>query len=222
MSGEAVAGAAGVGGAVSGLCTLDELLDNTFAVLRDTERSFVTEAEVTTWLNKAYLDLNARLRLKQTKLDGTTTSTGTIAFPSDFIEMISLWFGTVPVTIVDDGVFESWSIPGSTPYVNLARAFNNNIETYPIQVSTAYTLRYVARPTLMVSLTDQPTSLTPELCDRLWRYAASLAKSREGEPQDAQTYMDEYLEGLPGRPRVAHRMRPAPVSLIPQPGPFEV
>lgn len=125
------------------------------------------------------------------------------------------------MTVVDDGVFESWSEPGGTPYVNLARSFNNQIETYPVQASADYTLRYVARPTTMVQLTDQPTSLTPELCDRLWRYAASLAKSREGEAQEAQTYMDEYLEGLPGRPRVAHRMRPASVSLIPQPGPFD-
>lgn len=219
--GEGVVVGAGPSGSVSGLCTLTELIENTFAVLRDSERSFVTEPEVIGWLNKAYLDINARLRLKQTKATGTTASDGTIDFPSDFIEMISLWFSGVPVAVVDDAVFESWAEPGSIPFVNLARAFNNKIETYPVQANAAYTLRYVARPALMVAATDQPTSLTPELCDRLWRYAASLSKSREGETQEAQTYMDEYLEGLPGRPRVAHRMRPASVSLIPQPGPFD-
>lgn len=225
MSGEGIVEGLGpLSASVSdALCSLSQLRDQTFAVLRDSERLFVTETEVDTWLNEAYLDINARLRLKQTTLDDTTETDGTIPYPTDFVEMISLWFeNAVPAAVVDDTVFESYSEPGTTTFIDqvIVRAFGSNLETYPVQNAVDFTLRYVSRPTLMVLDDDQPTALTPELCVRLWKYAAAEAKRKEGEAQEAQTYMDEYLEGLPGRPRVQHRMRPAPVSLLPEPGPF--
>lgn len=213
--------------AVAGLCTLFDLREGVFDFLReDDDRAFVTNEMVTAWLNEGYLDLNARLRLKQTTLDATTTAAGLIAVPSDFVEMISLWFDAgIPATVVDDNVFESYSeSTGITAqsFVDriLVRFFNNNFETYPIEVSTDYTLRYVARPAALVNLSDQPTAITPELCVRLRKYALAEAWTRYGEGSLSAAAMAEYLEGLPGRPREMHRMHPAPMNLIPAPGPF--
>lgn len=210
-------------GAQDALCTFLDLREQVFGLTRDTERLFVTENMVNNWLNEAYLDINARLRLLQAEATGTTDSNGFIPFPSDFVEMITLWIGDNPAFVVDDTVFESYSEPGLITLQDkiLVRAFSSNFETYPATNGLDYTLRYVARPTLMVEDEDQPTAITPELCPRLWKYAIAEARRKEGETQDAEMYMNEYLEGLPGRPRVQHRMRPAPVSLLPEPGPFD-
>lgn len=209
--------------AAEDLCTLVELRESVFDFLRDTDRVFITETMVNGWLNEAYVDLNARLRLKQTTLEGTTDADGVFAAPSDFVEMISLWFTDVPATVVDDTVFESYAEPAIHSLDNdviLVRFFNGSFETYPAVTSADYKLRYVARPTLMAQNSDQPTALTPELCLRLKRYALSQGYQKEGEGQLAAAAMAEYLEGLPGRPRMGHRMRPAPINLIPSPGPF--
>jgi len=224
MSGEAIVEGLGQPegeDAPAGLCTLEDLRDQAFSVLRDSERAFVTPDDVDGYINTAYMDINARLRLRQVLLEDTTDADGKIPYPTDFVEMINLWIGGVAVQVVGDGTFQSWAVPAqSTPFANIVRAFANEFQTYPVQASTDYALEYVGRPTLLVNDTDQPVWITPELCVRLWKYAAAEAKRKEGEAQEAQTYMDEYLEGLPGRPRVQHRMRPAPISLIPEPGPF--
>lgn len=207
----------------AGLCTLYDLREGVFNFLRDTDRVFVTETMVVDWLNEAYLDLNARLRLKQAVIESTTDTDGLIAAPTDFVEMISLWYEGIPAQIVDDTVFESYSEPGIIALENgltLTRFFNNNFETYPILDEVDYVLRYVARPALMAELDDQPTAITPELCLRLRKYALSEAYQKQGDTDLASSAMAEYLEGLPGRPRQMHRMRPAPINLIPAAGPF--
>ena len=55
---------------------------------------------------------------------------------------------------------------------------------------------------------------------RLRKYALAEAWTKEGDTALSAAAMQEYLEGLPSRPRLMHRMRPAPVNLIPAPGPF--
>lgn len=210
-------------GSVSGLCTLFDLQEGVFNFLRDTDRVFITEAMVTEWLNEGYLDLNARLRLKQTLVEDNTDSDGILTIPTDFVEMITLWFDDVPAQVVDDSIFESYSQPASTALesgLQLVRFFEGQFETYPPIALADYQLRYVARPTVMSDPGDQPTAITPELCVRLRKYALSQAYEREGEGNLAAAAMGEYLEGLPGRPRQMHRMRPAPINLIPAPGPF--
>lgn len=210
-------------GDAAALCTLFDLTEETFDFLRDTDRVFVTETMVHRWINEAYLDLNARLRLKQSSVDGTTSDAGVITLPTDFVEMMSLWFTSTPATVVDDYVFESYSEPATTVLDSntiLVRYFGGQFETYPVVISDDYTLRYVARPTLLSANGDQPTALTPELCVRLRKYALAEAYQKEGEGQLAAAAMAEYLEGLPGRPRAGHRQRPASIDLIPSPGPF--
>ena len=208
---------------VAGLCTLYELQESVFDFLRDTERIFITEEAVKRWLNEAYVDLNARLRLNQQAVVDDTDDEGVITLPSGFLEMVSLWFGDTPATVVDDSVFESYFEPALTSLDTgaiLVRFYSGIFQTYPIQDTVEYKLRYIKTITPMVDLDDQPTALTPELCVRLRKYALAEAWTKEGETERAAQAMQEYLEGLPSRPRLMHRMRPAPVNLIPAPGPF--
>lgn len=203
------------------LPTFLEMQTSTFAVLRDSERAFVTLAEVKEWLNEGLLDLCARLRLKQTRATGTTSSTGTITLPDEFLENMSLWIDGAPVNFVDDSVFESYSEPASTtPYALLGRVFDGAVETYPSQISADYEWRYVKRPTELSADGDQPSDLTPELARRVINFARAEAKLKEGEESEYAIYRGRYEEGLPGQPRVAMRMRPGPVNLIPESGPF--
>lgn len=208
---------------VQGLCTLYELKESVFDFLRDTERIFITEEAVTRWLNEAYSDLNSRLRLRQEAVLGTADADGLVVPPAGFLEPISLWFGDIPVQMVDDTVFESYREPGILYLesdVILCRFFGNQFETYPAQIDEDYKLRYVATVEALVDDSDQPTALTPELCVRLRKYALAEAWTKEGDAQLSAAAMSEYLEGLPGRTRLMHRMRPGPVNLIPAPGPF--
>ena len=205
------------------LCTLYDLREGVFDFDRDTERVFVTEAAVTRWINEAYVDLNARLRLNQASDEGTTSSAGILTVPTDFLELISLWFGADPVIVVDDAVFESYLHPAATTLdndVTLIRFFEGQFETYPVADTLDYTLRYVATVEQLIDPEDQPLALTPELCVRLRKYALAEMYQKEGDTRMAEQALAEYLEGLPGRPRLGHRMRPAPVSLIPEAGPF--
>lgn len=203
------------------LPTFDVMQDRVYAVLRDSDQTYVTLTEVKQWLNEGLLDLNARLRLRQATATGTSSSTGVVTLPTEFVEATSLWFDTVPVEFVTDAVFESYYEPAAvTPFAVLARVYNNQIETYPAQASADYTLRYVERPTLLSADADQPEDLTPELAQRVIDYARAEAKMKEGEYTEHEYYRQRYEEGLPGRPRVDKKMFPGSLTLIPQPGPF--
>ena len=210
------------------LSTLSQLRSLVYAPLRDSERSFVESWFVDALLNEAYLDLNARLRLKRLEVTGTTTSLGKIAIPSDLIEVMDAWVGTTPLVFHDDATFETYTAAGTTPYLStnsvavLARVDITlaNIETYPAAVSTAYTLHYVARPAVMVAEDDTPAYLSAELLPRIVNYARAHAKWQEGEEQEGQRYMAMYEQGLPGAPREMARRRPQSIMLIPEAGPF--
>jgi len=198
------------------------LRDLVYAPLRDSERSFIEPWFVDALLNEAYLDINARLRIKQKVQSGTTSSTGTIPYPSDCIEEMALWIGTNPVSWVDNDKFKSWAEPGSeTPFVIIARVFNQTIETYPIQVSRAYEFEYVSRPTPMVAEGDCADILHRELQIRLVNYARAHCKWQEGEEAEGQRYMAMYEDGLPAAPRMQYNLRPGPITLIPDAGPFD-
>jgi hypothetical protein len=219
-------GVASPGGPSVSLPTLAELRARVYAPLRDSERSFVEPWYVDLLLNEAYIDLNARLRIKKLVVSGTASATGTVTVPSDFVELESLWIGSTPVNIVDDATFLSFSESGVSPYASsqvsaiLGRANGSTFETFPVQVSQAYTLEYVARPAELVGELDQPVELSLELVPRIVNYARAYAKWQEGESQEGDKYMALYEQGLPGSPRDTFKRRPFPMTLIPEPGPF--
>lgn len=204
------------------LPTRGELETSVYALLRDSDHSYVQETEVDEWLNKGYMDLNARLKLKQNTATGTTSAAGVITpLPTELVEPLSLWFDTVQASFVDNDKFEGWAVGSSdTPYVQLARFFNDQIETFPVVNAGDYTLRYVERPDEMTQDSDTPTALTPELAERLIYYALWQAKIKEGEYTEAMEYKGRYLEGLPGPHRPDGFLSPIPRILIPESGPF--
>lgn len=202
---------------------LQQMKKKVYDALRDSEKAFIEDSSVEDWLNEAYQDVASRLRLTRIETTGTTTASGTITLPTDYVEAV--WLSIVPegstdqvvVEFVDDAVFDSWRLAGSTPHNQLARIFDGTIETYPVAASESYTLRYVYRPTVMDSAADTP-DLPEELHMRLVHYARAHAKFIEGELEEGDRYMSMYESGLPMPNMAGYRERPGPFSLRPAPG----
>jgi len=209
---------------LTSLKNLGQLRELVYVPLRDNERSFVEPWFVDAMLNEALLDLNARLRIKRASASGTSDSDGVLTIPTDFVEVLDLWFDdpAIQPEVTSDGVFNSYAKRGaSTPANYLARVFGATIETYPVIASADYTLEYVARPVLLDLDTDRPVDLSPEMTPRLVAYAQAKAKWQEGETEEGNQYMAMYEAGLPGAPRMTNYLRPAPLTFFPAPGPFD-
>lgn len=198
--------------------------------LRDSEAAFVPDSSIDQWVNEAYLDLNARLRINKAEATGTASASGVVTLPggppSDVVEIINLWFDSTDVRaeFTDDFTFNWYANQSqSTGNKVLARigTTQDTVETYPAQADAAWTLEYIKRPALLANGTDKPTVLTEELSQRLTWYAIAEAKYQEGELEDSSVMMARYVEGLPGAPREMYRRRPQSLSLIPEQGPFD-
>lgn len=218
-------GIPGVGDVNPGqLKNLIQLRELVYVPLRDNERTFVEPWFVDAMLNEAWLDLNARLRITRDVATGTSSASGVITVPTDFVEETDLWFDNPAIQpeFTNDGVFNSYAKRGySTPVTYLARVFGATIETYPEIASAAYTLEYVARPPFLSQDTDQPVGLAPEMTPRLVAYAQAKAKWQEGETEEGNQYMAMYEAGLPGAPRMTNYLRPAALTMFPVAGPFD-
>jgi hypothetical protein len=206
---------------VVGTTTLADMRQCVRRGIRDDDRQMVPTADVDFWLNEGYLDLCSRLRLVQTEFSGTTTSTGTIPFPADYVETVHLEIGTTPLQEATDDVFESYQQFNGTPAVTLYRYFGTNIETYPVKASAAYTIRYVGKPTKLINDADAFTSLPSELEVRLCRYARAQAHYILGDTSDADREMEVYSRGLPDYPRAMNRRGIGPNQLVPQQSYFD-
>lgn len=224
MSEGVVAGAQAAGA----LPSLAQLRARVYAPLRDSEMSYIEPWFVDQLLNEGYLDLNARLRLKKVTATGTTSTTGTVAYPSDLIEVQNFWIEGINPGFVDDDTYLSYAEAGGIPYggggsvTTLARVNGATIETYPAVTLADYALEYVGRPTEMVAESDTPSTLTLELVQRIVNYARAHAKFAQSENEEGAAYMAMYEQGLPGAPREMFRRRVGPMSLIPEAGPFDL
>jgi len=224
MSEGVVAGAQAAGA----LPSLVNLRARVVAPLRDSEMSYIEPWFIDQLLNEGYLDLNARLRLKKSTATGTTSSTGTILYPTDLVELQLLQIEGITPEFVDDDTFWSFASRGGIPYggggfaTTLARVNGLTIETYPVVTFADYLLEYVARPVEMVAESDTPSELTLELVQRIVNYARAHAKFAQSESEEGAAYMAMYEQGLPGSPREAFRRRVGPMSLIPESGPFDL
>ncbi len=212
------------------MATLAQLETAVFAVLRDDQKSFVLNSEVDTWLNESYLDLAARLRLTVKEKTGTTAADGTIALGTDAADFIELrWLKVTPssgstaeerLTYVDDDVYDSYKDTETVPGTDIFRIFAGKIETYPVQVSRPYRMRYVFKPTALSAGADVP-AIPEELHIRLINYARAQAKWKEGDSLEGDRYFAFYERGLPDAPRASRRERPGPFSMVPVPGVFD-
>ena len=203
------------------MSTLTQLQDRTYVGLRDSIRGYIAVGSVTTWLNVAYYDINARLRLLVKQTTSTTSSTSTIPLPSDWVELE--WLSVLPsstdtvqevVEFTDDEVYDYWRLNTLTPTRVLGRIQAENIELYPAVNSLAYTLRYVYRPTALSAGSDTP-SIPEELQTKMVRYAQAQAYYAEGEIELGDRMNAMYEQGLPGPNVMGSRQRPGPFSMTP-------
>jgi hypothetical protein len=211
----------GVSGGTAFGATLEQLRACVRMGIRDDGMQFIPDGDIDFFLNEGYLDLTSRLRLYKKEFSGTTTSTGTIPFPADYIELTSLAIGTQSLQEATDVVFDSYRVPSGVPPITLYRFFGTNIETYPVQASTAYTIRYVARPPKLTVDSDIFMYLPAEMETRLCSYGRAQARWLMEEPEIADRYMEVYLRGLPDVPRAAHRWGNGPDQLTPQASYFD-
>lgn len=203
--------------------TLQQLRDEVFGSLRDSDRVFITDALVNTWLNEAYFDLCTRLRIPESSTTGTTSSSGTITLPSGFIEVKDLIIDGARPAWVPSDTFLSYKVPGeSTPNdVTLYRIFNNTVETYPVANQKSYTLEYIDSPAAVTSDSSTFSALPAELHIRLVYFALHRAKLTEGELTEAAYYQQQYERGLPDMPRAAWRRFPGGITITPAPNIFQ-
>lgn len=207
--------------AAPGTATLAQIRNCVRRGLRDDDGEFITSGDADFYINEGYVDLCTRLRLLKVEFSGTTTSTGTIPFPTDYVELTTIQIGTQSLQEATDAVFDSYRVNSGVPPITFYRMFRTNIETYPVQASKAYTIRYVARPPKLASDTDVFTHLPQELEIRVCRYARAEANFLMGDDAQGQRNMDVYLRGLPDLPRAAHRWGNGPDQLTPQTSYFE-
>lgn len=207
--------------------TLSQLKKRVYSVVRDSEKVFIEDSDVEDWINDAQLDLTARLQLNQQEVTGTTSAGGLVTLPTGYLTTI--WFSVLEdstaarqtiVEFVNDVVYDSWRLSPSTPANTLGRIFDGSIETYPVVVSQAYTLRYILAPTELNSSADIP-DIPVELHLRLVNYARGQAKYAEGELSEGDRYMGMYEAGLPAPPTSVSRNIPGPLNLVPAPSIFD-
>jgi hypothetical protein len=207
------------------LATYTEMVASVRNTLRDSEAVFITDAMIGEWINEAYRDICARLPLLRKDATGTTSTTGRITLPSDFISIQTLridddsgeTFNT-PVWVPDD-IFLSYRNPDVIPGATLYRIFEGTIETWPQQEELEYFLEYTYKP---ADISGSTEPLIPEeLHVRLINYARAHAKYVEGELQEGDRYMALYVENLPLASSSMRRERPGPFEMVPAPSYWE-
>ena len=205
---------------------LGDLKRRAYSQLRDTSKAFVADSEMEDWLNDGYIDLSARLQLLQ-KEKSTTTAAATIPLPPTVsdpepVQVLSLRFGDDDVEWVDDDTFNAWKDSDATPPHTLGRVWNSAIELYPVpSIGTAYVLRYSYLPAVMEDVGDEP-ALPVHLHVKLVYYALAQAKLKYGELDEADRFLVMYEQNLPPPIRGLITLRPAPLSLIPVGGVFDL
>lgn len=202
---------------------LAEIKKRVYSALRDSEEAFIIDEDVEDLINEAQLDIVARTGVLQKTATGTTSGTGTVALPADFLRVASVdgFYVTLSTDsvgspqFVNNEIFLSYKNSGSTPAQTLYRIFGGNIETYPQVQSKAYTLEYVYRPTPLAEPADIP-EIPVELHNKLVNFARGHSKLREGQEGEASTYLASYYEGLPPVVPWFERKNPGPVGFVPE------
>lgn len=198
--------------------TFLEMQNETYAALRDSERAFFDIDDVKAWLNEAYLDIAARLRLPEDTVTGTTDEDGLISYPSSLLVPRRLIVDEELMTWVTSDVFLSHQLAGTGE--SMFRIWDDVIETYPVADTMDYTLEFISRPTEMSGDSDTASDIPGELDPRLVFYARATAKLIEGELNEYNIWFDRYERGLPGPPRPLARSMPGPLALIPESNPL--
>jgi len=203
---------------------LGDIQRRVYSHLRDAGKTFVLEEEVEDWINDAYIDLAARLRHLEMEKSDVTDGTNAInfeAFSPEVMEIQKLRLGTDTVEFVNTAVWDLWSDDGMVPDHTLGRVFDLKIQLYPTPANaTAYKLRYAYLPSILIDLGDIP-ELPTHLHTKLVDYAIWKAKLKLGEVEEAQGFFFEYERSLPAPPVGKIRLRPHPIRVTFEAGPYD-
>jgi hypothetical protein len=208
------------------MATFGNLVEQVYAVLRDSGRQFIRESDVQDWINEAQLDIVARLDLNHGTTTEVTEAIGagdnTIALPTGFVEVISLRLGDDDDAEFTSGAnWNAWSDDGAEPGHTLYRIFGSVIELYPTpDAGTEYTLRFVKEPTTLDSAEDTP-GIPTHLHRKLVFYARAMALAQEKDFQGSTYWLGLYEDGLPPVPSGREKYVPGPVQVTPAAGVFD-
>lgn len=205
---------------------LTELKSRVYSQLRDHDKAFIVDDDVTDWLNEAYSDLAARLDTVEFETTGTTSGASTLAFPTDpspeVLRPILLRLDTEDVEFVDSDTFYAWADTGATPAHTIAYVFNSVILIHPTPASgITYIFRYTSIPAALSAGTDIPAMPT-HMQTKMVRYAQAQAWYKSDEISRGDRAMSEYVQGLPPLPGGMDKILPGPFTLTFEPGPFDI
>ena len=231
--------------------TLQELITEVYAVLRDERREFVTEPMVTAWLNEAQRDLASRIPdLVTDEKTGTVGEDATtyyasdgitdhaadkILVPSDLTMVKTLRIAEATCRFVDDEVFDSYLESVDTvPVAIICRIFGVQVYTvaHALQGYERFIEPYSDQTSndYIMRYIRRPVELVDpnDVCEvpdfletKMVNYARSHAKGQQGEDSQRDYYMALYTENLPSPPRGTSVTRPGPLTLAYEGGPFD-
>lgn len=201
--------------------TLAELRDLVRLQLRDEDKEYVPDADLTKWINVGQRELADRLGLIQGEVTAGTTTSSKFALPSEYLAPLYLEVSGEPVEFYDVEQFEqirdgNVGAPASGAYI-----FNGYVEIAPtVADGTGYAFRYEKGPTDLAA--DGNISVLPtELHPRLAWYATAMALLKTREEGLADRFMNMFSSDLPPAGLGSGRTRPGPKRLRWEPGPFD-
>jgi hypothetical protein len=207
--------------------TLTVLISRVRSIVRDSSADFITDVDITQWLNEAMTDIAARQEILDAEQTGTTSTYQITLPPSGTNEVLvidSLVLGTDgdDVAFVDAETWQSFFDSGADPDYTLGRVYNEKIELYPTPDSgTAYTLRYSYVPAPLSAGGDVhplPRHLERKMTD----YACAYACYKMDDVGRGDRYMSMYEQGLFPVATGRETARPGPITMVPIAGPFDL
>jgi hypothetical protein len=209
------------------VATLTTLISRVRSVTRDTSGDFVTDTDITQWINEAITDIAARQAIVESEFSGST-SDNSIALPPSgstetlMVETLILGDEGDEVVFVDDEIWQAYSDSGAVPTFTLGKVFAEVIYLYPGPTSaTDYILRATHVPAPLTTGSDThalPLHMERKITD----YAKAMAFYKLDDIGRGDRHMSMYEEGLFPVATGREIARPGPMTLVPVEGPFDM
>jgi hypothetical protein len=209
--------------------TLTQLRARVRTNIRDTAGDFVTDADITQWLNEAMIDIASRQEILENVFTGTWGATNdlaleTLSATTEVLTIQQLLLGTSGdnVIFVDDDIWQSYADSGADPGYTLGKVYAETIYLYPTpDFGTEYQLQATVTPVVLAADGDVhplPQGFEPNMI----QYATGFAYYKLSEPGLGDRMMQMYEQGLFPKTTGRETTKPGPITLIPVEGPFDV
>lgn len=185
--------------------TTEEMIAEVRAGLHEPAEGFITDAEITRWLNFACIDIVTRTKILTSDVK-TDSATGQKKYglPSDFMLVEKLFYQNlelVPLdihqllTVGDHSSLDQQAAQPEHYYIRGAQNSPLCLHLWKVPSTTitdAIHLFYIAKPDAMIEGSTFPLSSEWSYAAALWATARGHRKQRQ--LPDAKTCMDEYEE----------------------------